>query len=82
MGRGMVWYVHLQSGERAQHFEAIKLALLPVNDPASIILWTLQTTADKRCGQMQTVRNNAEKCKQTAENADKLRTCGNEKASI
>ena len=34
-----------------------------------LILWTLQTTADKRCGQMQTVHNNAEKCRQTAENS-------------
>jgi hypothetical protein len=32
-----------------------------------LVFWTLQTNADKRCGQMPTVRNNAEKCIQTAE---------------
>ena len=32
----MVLYKHLQSGERGQYFEAIKLALLPMNDQAGI----------------------------------------------
>jgi len=32
-----------------------------------LFFWTQQTTVDKRCGQMWTVRNNAEKCGQTAE---------------
>jgi len=31
------------------------------------ILWTMQSTADKRCGQMWTVSNSVEKCRQTAE---------------
>ena len=39
----MVLYVHLQSGERARYFEAIKLALLPVNYLAGI---NLVDTAD------------------------------------
>lgn len=34
--RYMVLHIHLQSGERAQYFEVIKLALLPVNYPAGI----------------------------------------------
>ena len=67
---GMVQYsmVHLWSGKPARYFEAIKLALLSVwMIGQELIFWTLQTTADKRCGQMRTVRNNAEKCRQTAE---------------
>ena len=38
-----------------------------VNDRARMIFWALRTTADKWCGQMRTVWNNAEKCRQTAE---------------
>ena len=34
--RYMVLYKHLQSGERGRYFEAIKLALLPMNDQAGI----------------------------------------------
>ena len=34
--RYMVLYKHLQSGERERYFEAIKLALLPVNYLAGI----------------------------------------------
>ena len=36
----------------------------------ALILWTLQTTVDKRCGQMRTVHNNAEKCRQTVEKCE------------
>ena len=63
--------VHLRSGEQVRYFEAIKLALLSMwMIRQEWIFSTVQTTADKRCGQMRPVRNNAEKCRQTAE------TCG------
>jgi hypothetical protein len=39
--------------------------MLGGEETQELILWTLQTTADKKCGQMWTVRNNAEKCRQT-----------------
>jgi hypothetical protein len=74
MQRAMVQYntgygmVHLWSGKRVQYFESIKLALLSVwMMGQELNFWTLQTDADKRCGQMWTVRNNAEKCRQNAE---------------
>ena len=74
MLRAMVWYCTVRyrtppSGERVRYFEVIKLALVSVwMIRQELIFWTRQTkNADKRCGQMRTFRNNAEKCRQTTE---------------
>ena len=68
MGRGMVLYGTPPIWQATAIFEAIKLALLSVwMIQQELTFWTLQTTADKRCGQVQTVHNNAEKCRQTPE---------------
>ena len=57
-----VWYTSDSASKRS--IEAIKLALLPVNDPARIIF---VDTADKRWRQMRNVCNNVEKCRPTVE---------------
>ena len=71
--RYTVLHIHLQSGEWAQYFEAIKLALLPVNYLAGI---NLVDTADNFGQKMWTDADCLQSCRKMQTTCRKMRTNG------
>jgi hypothetical protein len=67
----MVWYTS-DPGSQHNILRWLSWRCVPWRIRQELILWTLQTTVDKRCGLMRAVHNNAEKCRQTAEKCGQI----------